>query len=344
VIFIAVSVIPMLLIFLFTPVSLNDVLSVGIIPFLISFIATMVRIFLQAIRFYYFVRKFIGKNVSSFWKIIYARLAGEFVTQTTPSYIGGELVRIAFLTKSGVPAGRAAWVTTMEIIADVFVGTILAFLAGFIAIFNGSLLIGLIVISIATPTFGFWFFILAYSAKKNIQLPAFSYNLARKFVSKDKAKRGINSVNKALDDLCVMSRENFGSLKSVKIFSVGVAITLVAFVFHGLSFLVLTQSVDATIGLFLSFMATSSSTILGTLPITIGGSGLAEWGLWSYINHLNDVSQIGNIMHDTDQLNVIIAWRIASYYIPLVIMWIALMRLTLRVNYSSSSSSTAATS
>ena len=134
-----------MLIFLFTPVSLNDVLSVGVIPFLLSFLATMIRIFLQAIRFYYFVRKFIGKNVSSFWKIIFARLAGEFVTQTTPSYIGGELVRIAFLTKSGVPAGRAAWVTTMEIIADVFVGTILAFIAGFVAIANGSMFIGLLI-------------------------------------------------------------------------------------------------------------------------------------------------------------------------------------------------------
>jgi uncharacterized membrane protein YbhN (UPF0104 family) len=85
-------------------------------------------------------------------------------------------------------------------------------------------------------------------------------------------------------------------------------------------------------------MATSSSTILGTLPITIGGSGLTEWGLWGYINHLNDISQIGNIVHDNDQLNVIIAWRIASYYIPLVIMWIALMRLALRTNYSKSNS------
>lgn len=162
--------------------------------------------------------------------------------------------------------------------------------------------------------------------------------LAKKFVSDQKAQRGINSINKALDDLCVMSRENFGSFKSVKIFSVGIAITLIAFVFHGVSFLVLTHSVDTYIGLFLSFMATSSSTILGTLPITIGGSGLAEWGLWGYINHLNDFSQIGSIVHDSNQLKVIIAWRIASYYIPLIIMWIALMRLTLRTTYSSSTS------
>ncbi len=140
-----------MLIFLFTPVSLNDVLSVGIIPFLLSFIATMIRIFLQAIRFYYFVRKFIGKNVSTFWKIIFARLAGEFVTQTTPSYVGGELVRIAFLTKNNVSAGKAAWVTTMEIIADVFVGTILAFIAGFNAIIQGAAFIGILLIMRFSP-------------------------------------------------------------------------------------------------------------------------------------------------------------------------------------------------
>src|SRR5919106_1718322 len=136
--------------FLFTPLSLNDIFFVG------SF---------------YFVRKFIGSDVSSFWKIVYARLAGEFVTQTTPSYVGGELVRIAFLTKNNVPAGKAAWVTTMEIIADVFVGTLLAFIAGINALLEGATFIGILLILIALPTFGFWFFILIYSAKKNIRLP-----------------------------------------------------------------------------------------------------------------------------------------------------------------------------
>ena len=319
--------------FVFTPVSLNDIFSVGLFPFLLSFISTMIKIFLQAVRFFYFVRKFIGSEVSSFWKIVYARLAGEFVTQTTPSYVGGELVRIAFLTKNNVSAGKAAWVTTMEIIADVFVGTILAFIAGFNALFEGATFIGILLILIALPTFGFWFFVLIYSAKKNIILPSFSLKLCKKFISEEKAIRGINSVNKALDDLCMMSRENFGSFKSVKIFSVGIIITLLAFVFHGISFLVLTHSIVNDVDLFTSFMATSSSTILGTLPVTIGGSGLAELGLWGYITHLNDFSQFGNILTDS-QLNVIVAWRIASYHIPLIIMWIALMKLALGKSYS----------
>src|ERR687890_2312514 len=274
---------------LFTHISPEDIFAVGALPFVISCVSVMGRIMLQAFRFKYFIREFIGRDISSTANTIFARLAGEFVTQTTPSYVGGELVRIAFLTKNNVPAGKAAWVTTMEIIADVFVGTILAFIAGFNALFVGATFIGVLLILIAIPTFGFWFFILIYSSKKNIRLPSFSLKIAKKFISEEKARKGINSVNKALDDLCKMSRDNFGSFKSVKIFSVGIAITLVAFMFHGLSFLILTHSIQSHVDLFTSFMATSSSTILGTLPITIGGSGLAELGLWGYITHLNDL-------------------------------------------------------
>jgi glycosyltransferase 2 family protein len=198
---------------------------------------------------------------------------------------------------------------------------------------SGATFIGILLILIALPTFGFWFFILIYSSKKNIRLPSFTLKLSKKFISEEKAIHAINSVNKALDDLCMMSRENFGSFESVKIFSIGIAITLLAFFFHGLSFLVLTHSIGSHVNLFVSFMATSSSTILGTLPVTIGGSGLAELGLWSYITHLNDFSQFGHILSDS-QLNVIIAWRIASYHIPLIIMWIALMKLAIGKSYS----------
>ena len=60
---------------------------------------------------------------------------------------------------------------------------------------------------------------------------------------------------------------------------------------------------------------------------------MAELGLWGYITHLNDFSQLGHILTDS-QLNVIIAWRIASYHIPLIIMWIALMKLALGKTYS----------
>jgi uncharacterized protein (TIRG00374 family) len=285
------------------------------------------KILLQAIRFKYFIREFIGRNVSSTGKTISARLAGEFVTQTTPSYVGGELVRIAWLTKNGVPAGKAAWVTTMEIIADVFVGTMLAFISGTLAILNGGNFIGITIILITIPTFAFWLLLVVFSAKRNLRLPSFSLKIMQRFIAKDRAQRITNSIDTAIADLCKMSRENFNSKKAIKTFALGIAITFLAFLLQGLSFMVLADSVQSNVGLFDSLMATSASTALSNLPITIGGSGLAELGIWAYITNLNGIPSFKDVVNS--HLSVIIAWRIASYHVPLVIMWIALMKLAI---------------
>lgn len=257
-----------------------------------------------------------------------ARIAGEFVTQTTPSFIGGEIVRIAWLIKNGVPAGKAAWVATAEIIADVFAGSILAFIAGGVAVFSGGFFIGILVIVVAIPTFGFWFLVVVMSANRNMQLPKFVLKLIKRFLSKEGSDHLISSTNIALADLCKMSRENFTSFHSVKVLSVGMAITFVAFAFQGISFLVLAVPVGHQVGFFQSFMATSASTALSTLPITIGGSGLAELGVWAYITNINTIPDLTDVLNSS-QLSVIIAWRIATYHVPLVIMWIALMRITI---------------
>lgn len=325
---VAVSLIPFLLLFTFTPVSPADVFSVGPLPFLLSVAAVMGRILLQAYRFRYFIKHFIDPNFTSTLKTMNARIAGEFVTQTTPSFIGGEIVRIAWLVKNGVTAGKAAWVATAEIIADVFVGSILAFIAGGVAIFGGGSFIGILIILVAIPTFGFWFLVVVLSANRNLQLPKFALNLVRKFLSKERSERLINSTNIALEDLCKMSRENFTSFNSVKVLSVGMAITFVAFIFQGISFLVLAEAVGHHVGIFQSFMATSASTALSTLPITIGGSGLAELGVWAYITNISSIPHLHDVLNSS-QLSVIIAWRIATYHVPLIIMWIALMRITI---------------
>ena len=291
--------------FLFTHVSPSDIFAVGLVPFMISVASVMGKIMLQAFRFKYFITEFIGRNVSSTGSIISARLAGEFVTQTTPSYVGGELVRIAFLTKNGVPVGRSAWVTTMEIIADVFVGTMLAFIAGALAIYNGGDFIGIAIILIAIPTLAFWLSLVIFSAKRNIRLPSFTKKILRKLISKEKADRMIDSTDTAIADLCEMSRENFNSIKTVKVFIVGIALTLAAFLLQGVSFMVLANSVGFHIGLFGSLLATSASTVLSTLPITIGGSGLAELGIWAYISNLNGIPSFKDVVKDS-QLSVLL--------------------------------------
>lgn len=320
--------VPFIILFLTTKVSPQDVFAVGFLPFAASAAAAIAKIMLQAYRFKYFIKRFIGYDVSSTGKTLSARLAGEFVTQTTPSYVGGELVRIAWLSKNGVPPGKAAWVATMEIIADVFVGSMLAFIAGAYAIYNGGSVVGIAVILVTIPTFGVWLALVLFSAKRNLRLPSFSQRIAESFISKERARNLVNAANSAIVDLCKMSRENFNSKRAIKTFAVGMAITFVAFIFYGISFLVLVNAVGSDIGFFDSLMATSASTAVASLPVTIGGSGLAELGVWAYISNLSGIPTLDDVVNDS-QLKVIIAWRIATYHVPLVIMWVALMRLAI---------------
>ncbi|MDF2737793.1 MAG: uncharacterized protein K0S93_1652 [Nitrososphaeraceae archaeon] len=293
-----------------------------------SVIFSLTKVFLQAFRFKYFVDKFLDYKIASSFKLISVRIGSEFVTNTTPSYIGGEIVRIAWLTKNKVPAGIAAWIATMEIIADVFVGTILALFAGIIAIYNGAILIGTIIILISSLIFGFWLIVVIFSAHYNIQLPKFMTKLINRFLSKERAEKIINYTNSALSDLCTMSRENFNSKRIIKIFFVGIVITFFAFACLGASFLVLGGLVESNLELYKSILATAASTELGSLPITVGGSGLTELGLWAYVSGLDHIPSINDVLQDS-HLDVIISWRIASYHIPLVIMWVLLMKLTI---------------
>ena len=293
-----------------------------------SVVFSLAKVFLQAFRFKYFVDKFLGYKLASSFKLISVRIGSEFVTNTTPSYVGGELVRIAWLTKNKVPVGIATWIATMEIIADVFVGTILALFAGLIALYNGAILIGTIIILISSLIFGFWLIVVIFSAYYNIQLPKFMTKIIRRFLSNQRADTVINYTNSAISDLCTMSRENFNSKRTIKIFFVGIVITFLAFVCLGASFLVLGVVVESNLELYKSILATAASTELGSLPITIGGSGLTELGLWAYISGLDHLPSIDDVLQDV-HLDVIISWRIATYHIPLILMWILLMKLTI---------------
>ncbi|HZC88601.1 MAG TPA: lysylphosphatidylglycerol synthase transmembrane domain-containing protein [Nitrososphaera sp.] len=322
------SIVPFIILFLTTNVTPQDLFKVGLVPFIASAAAALARMFLQAVRFKYFIKRFIGYNVSSTSKTITARFAGEFVTQTTPSYVGGEFVRIAWLTKNGVAPGKAAWVATMEIIADVFVGSMLAFIAGGIALYKGGAIIGIIVIVMTIPTFVIWLVLVLLSAKRILQVPSFVKRIIGRFMTKEKSENFINSANSAIADLCKMSRENFNSKQAIRTFSIGMAITFGAFIFQGLSLMVLANGVNSTIGFFDSLMAVSASTAVANIPVTIGGSGLAEFGVWAYLSHLSGIPDLSNIVKDS-QLSVIIAWRIATYHVPLVISWIALMKLSI---------------
>ncbi len=74
-------------------------------------------------------------------------------------------------------------------------------------------------------------------------------------------------------------------------------------------------------------MAVMGANAIGNLPITVGGSGLAEFGIVAYLNNQNPFDL--EILEGNTIWNTVIGWRIATYYVPIVVTWILLVKLAL---------------
>lgn len=313
------SLVPLILIGLLLDVGPEDVLAVGIVPFVLSSIAAATKLAIQGVRFHYFVNRFVG-SVSGVGKSIEVRTGSEFVTLTTPSYTGGEFVRVAWLHNRGVHSGKGMWIITTEVISDVLVGSILAFIAAFLAFMAQSYLIAISIVVITAPILGAYMTLLIFSSKRTLQLPRFTLPFLTRVVGHAKGEMWVNAANDALKVLCETSRENLQS-SSIKTFAVGLALTFAGASLHAVTFMILANTV-VDMGFFESLMAVSASIAIGTLPITPGGSGLSELGIGYYVTVFGmDPAKLGS---------VIIAWRIASYHVVLAIGWIALMKVMVR--------------
>jgi len=74
-------------------------------------------------------------------------------------------------------------------------------------------------------------------------------------------------------------------------------------------------------------MAVMGANAIGNLPITVGGSGLAEFGIVAYIHNLNPFNF--EIPEGSDIWDAVIGWRIATYYVPIIFTWLLLVKLAL---------------
>jgi len=314
---IVASIIPLIIIAMLLKVSPHDIVAVGIVPFVLASLAAIAKLAIQGLRYHYYVKSFAG-NVANLRKNIEVRMGSEFVTLTTPSYTGGEFVRVAWLHKRGVHAGKGMWIITTEVISDVLVGGILAYISAILAFMTQNYLIASGIVLIITPIFGAYIALLVLSSKRILQMPRFTLTILTRFFGAAKGEKWTYTANDTLKVLCETAKENLHS-SSIKIFAAGLALTFVGASLHALTFMILANAV-ASVGFFQSLMAVAAAVAIGTLPISPGGSGLTEFGIGYYLKTFGlDPTLFGS---------VIIAWRLASYHVTLAVSWIALMKLT----------------
>ena len=319
------TLIPIIIIIIQFDIKPQDVFAIGIIPFTLAVLAFMVKLGLQGVKLAYIARAFLGP-FDSIKRLTAMRVGSEFIKFTTPMFVGAEFAVIYYMVKKGISTSRASWVALLDIVTEVLAGGVLSIIAGIFALLNGAYLVAAIVLGTSVSVTTLWVVLFFASSKHTFQLPKGIASLISKF-GKERGIKYVKQTNKYIEEVCTMSRENIHSKKSQKVFVVGFITSLVSWLFYGISFLVIAVGIGYSVEFFESVLAVMGANAIGNLPITVGGSGLAEFGIIAYLNNLDPFNFV---MPDTGlEWNAVIGWRIATYYIPIAVTWILLVKLAL---------------
>ena len=325
IIIIPATLIPILFIALQFDIKIEDVLAIGIFPFILAVIAMMIKLGIQGIKFAYIAQKYLGK-FDSFWKLTGVRVGSEFIKFTTPMFVGAEFIIIYYLHKKGVPPSKSTWIAIMDIVTEVFAAGLLSIMAGIIALMNGAYIVGAIILGTSIFVTTLWMVLFFLSSKRIFQLPKVISSLVRKF-GKEKGEKIVDKTNSWMEEVCVMSKKNLRTTESKKIFTATFSMSLISWSFYGISFMIIAFGTGYVIGVFDSIMAVMGANAIGNLPITVGGSGLAEFGIVAFLENQNPFDV--QIQEGNSIWNAVIGWRIATYYVPIVVTWILLVKLAL---------------
>jgi len=327
------TLIPILFIALRFDIKFEDILEIGIVPFTLAVIAVLIKLGIQGIKFAYIAQKYLGK-FDSFWKLSGVRVGSEFIKFTTPMFVGAEFIIIYYLHKKGVAPSKSTWIAIMDIVTEVFAGGLLSIMAGILALMHGAYVVGAIILSTSVFVTTLWMVLFFLSSKRVFQLPVVVSNLVKKF-GKEKGENIVEKTNAWMEEVCVMSKKNLRTSESKKVFASTFAMSLVSWTFYGISFMIIAFGTGYVLGVFESIMAVMGANAIGNLPITVGGSGLAEFGIVAYLNNQNPFDI--EILQGNTIWNAVIGWRIATYYIPIAVTWLLLVKLALtKINRSES--------
>lgn len=319
------TLIPILFIALQFDIQIEDILEIGIVPFALAATAMMIKLGIQGIKFAYIAQKYLGK-FDSFWKLSGVRVGSEFIKFTTPMFVGAEFIIIYYLHKKGAPPSKSTWIAIMDIVTEVFAAGLLSIMAGIIALMNGAYVVGIIILSTSISVTTLWMVLFFLSSKRVFQLPKAISVLVKKF-GKEKGEDIVTKTNAWMEEVCIMSKKNLRTNESKKIFASTFIMSLISWSFYGISFAIIAFGTGYVLGVFDSIMAVMGANAIGNLPITVGGSGLAEFGIVGFLTNQNPFDI--DLLEENSIWNTVIGWRIATYYVPIAITWLLLVKLAL---------------
>lgn len=301
-------------------VTLADLAKLGYLPFAAAAMVSVAKLVVQVFRFRAIVTGLGGDPAPHMSGSAVARMGSEFVALSTPSMVGGEFVRAAWLSRKGVPGGKALWLGYFEVVVDVYVSSALGLISAWYAFTRGAVVIGsTIAIVVLLLVVGYSVLFLVPALRGVPRIPGKLISFAAYFIGGARAKRFESVFHEGALDFSLAARQVLRRDALPAVLET-LALTLLQALLSGLALWIILRAAGLQIDLLSSTLVAYGATAIAAIPVSIGGSGITELAVASYLSSVYGFSSWA----------AVVLWRIASFQVVLAVSGVVFVFLIRR--------------
>jgi uncharacterized protein (TIRG00374 family) len=307
----------LIIISVFSGVSVSDFVRLGYLPFVLATIVSSAKLLVQVFRFQVIVTGFAKDPRPDLGGVALARMGSEFVALSTPALVGGEFVRAAWLSGKGVVGGKALWLGYFEGVLDVYVSSALGLVSAGYAFSRGAtVLASTIVAVVLLLVIGYSIFFLIPALRGVPKIPRRVFSFAAYFIGEARAVQLEKVVREGSENFSLAARAILKK-DALPVILMALALTILQAILSGVALWVILTAAGLKIDLLSSILVAFGATAIAALPISIGGSGLTELAVASYLS----------LVFGFSSWAAVVLWRIASFQVMLLVTGIAFLLL-----------------
>jgi uncharacterized protein (TIRG00374 family) len=301
-----VSILFLVLIFILSGIDPGEITVVGPGAFLLAAGANVVRFAFQGWRLKVLASSLGGVKVRLSDGFL-ARASSELASTSMPGFMGGEVVRGLWLYKILGNSGAAAWVAYVELLFDIVAVMLVALAAAIFALYFGAATVGALTLAVVSLSLSFYGGLL-FSILRRTTRPMEVMTGVLKAVARGRGERvslRLEGFWRNFLDAAAQARA-----RGLRIGILPAALlTLPQLLLQGFSLWILFRGAGLGVDFLTASLAVHVSLALSSLPISPGGSGIAEGSLLLFLGEVLGLRAAG----------VVIAWRIATYHVTLLL-------------------------
>ena len=287
-------------------VKLSDLTKLGYVTFALAAGMCASKLLVQILRFRVITLGLAGDPRPNTSGLALTRVASEFVSLSTPATSMGVFIRTAWLTGKGIDGGKALSIGYFEVLIEIYVGAGLALIAAVYAITRGAVVLGSTIFLVATILIVGYTVIFIIPALKGVKVPHFVFTLSRYLIGGPRAndlylRAVVGSLNFSLSAREIVRRKNL----PVVVKAVG--LTIIEDFLVGAALWIILNASGLKIDLVSSTLAAYGVVAIAQIPVSIGGAGITELTMQSYLTTVYGFSSWAPI----------VLWRIATYQVLL---------------------------